>query len=377
MIFMLTGVFLIFRRIEKFYCNKGSIGEMTSLHSGKITDESEPLSEEDLRPTKIINKHVAETSLSKLQVIKPLGAGGFGMVKLVQVEGVKDRAFALKCIQKARVVQYGQQRHIMDEKNILMLIDSPFILGLHKTFKDNKFVYLLTDAYLGGDLWRTLHTKGPFNDTVARFYVACVVEAFAYLHKRQYVYRDLKPENLMIDNNGYVRVVDLGFAKKVMPGHKTWTFCGTPEYIPPEIISNTGHNIAADYWSLGILVFELLSKRTPFRAKDDLAIYEGILRGIHSVQFPYKISRKAESLIKSLCRQDPSERLGYQKAGISDIRKHRWFQGFDWEGLLVQKVVAPHVPDIKNPFDVSNFERIKEDDLSKIPDENSGWDAEF
>jgi len=154
MIFMLTGVFLIFRRIEKFYCNKGSIGEMTSLHSGKITDESEPLSEEDLRPTKIINKHVAETSLSKLQVIKPLGAGGFGMVKLVQVEGVKDRAFALKCIQKARVVQYGQQRHIMDEKNILMLIDSPFILGLHKTFKDNKFVYLLTDAYLGGDLWR-------------------------------------------------------------------------------------------------------------------------------------------------------------------------------------------------------------------------------
>ena len=140
---------------------------------------------------------------------------------------------------------------------------------------DNKFVFLLTDAYLGGDLWRTLHTKGPFNDSVARFYVACVVEAFDYLHKRHYCYRDLKPENLMVDNNGYVRLVDLGFAKKVPPGHKTWTFCGTPEYIPPEIISNTGHNIAADYWSLGILIFELLSKRTPFRAKDDLAIYEG------------------------------------------------------------------------------------------------------
>lgn len=355
----------------------GSIGEMTSLPLGKISDQKDETDKEELRPTKIMNKHIAETSLSKLQVVKPLGAGGFGMVKLVQVEGVSDRAFALKCIQKARVVQYGQQRHIMDEKNILMAIDSPFILGLHRTFKDKKFVYLLTDAYLGGDLWRTLHTKGPFNDTIARFYVACVVEAFSYLHKRQFVYRDLKPENLMIDNNGYVRVVDLGFAKKVLPGHKTWTFCGTPEYIPPEIISNTGHNIAADYWSLGILIFELLSKRTPFRAKDDLAIYEGILRGIHSVQFPYKISRKAESLIKALCRQDPSERIGYQKAGINDIRKHRWFQGFDWEGLLAQKVVAPHVPDIKNPFDVSNFERIKEEDLSKIPDENSGWDAEF
>lgn len=345
---------------------------------GDISDPNhEENIEEELRPTKIINQQIARVSLDQLQIIKPLGAGGFGMVKLVSVEGVPDRAFALKCIQKARVVQYGQQRHIMDEKNILMQIDSPFLLGLHKTFKDNKFVYLLTDAYLGGDLWRLLHTKGPFNDTNARFYVGCVLEAFAYLHKRQYVYRDLKPENLMIDNKGYVKVVDLGFAKKVLPGHKTWTFCGTPEYIPPEIISNTGHNVAADYWSLGILVYELLSKRTPFRAKDDLAIYEGILRGIHSVQFPYKISRKAENLVKALCRQEPSERIGYQKAGIGDIRKHRWFQGFDWEGLQQVKVVAPHVPDIKNAFDMSNFEKIKEEDLSKIPDEMSGWDAEF
>lgn len=130
----------------------------------------------------------------------------------------------------------------------------------------------------------------------------------------------------MVDRHGYVRLVDLGFAKKVLPGHKTWTFCGTPEYISPEIISNTGHNICADLWSLGVLIYELLSKKTPFRAKDDLAIYEGILRGIHSIQFPYKISRKAESLIKALCRQDPQERIGYQKNGYDDIKKHRWFQ---------------------------------------------------
>merc|ERR1711915_116304 len=165
--------------------------------------------------------------------------------------------------------------------------------------------------------------------------VACVVEAFDYLHKRHYCYRDLKPENLMVDNNGYVRLVDLGFAKLVPPGHKTWTFCGTPEYIPPEIISNTGHNVSADYWSLGILIFELLSKRTPFRAKDDMAIYEGILR------------------------------------------KHRWFQGFDWDGLQAEKIQAPFIPEIKNPFDVSNFEKIREEDERKIQEENSGWDAEF
>jgi len=349
---------------------------------GRVTDQDDPNKQaapeaEVASPTRVTNENLANCKYEDLEIIKPLGAGGFGLVKLVKVKGITDRAYALKCIQKARVVQYGQQRHIMDEKNILASMESSFILGLHRTFKNNKFVFLLTDAYLGGDLWRTLHTKGPFNDSVARFYVACVVEAFDYLHKRHYCYRDLKPENLMVDNNGYVRLVDLGFAKKVPPGHKTWTFCGTPEYIPPEIISNTGHNIAADYWSLGILIFELLSKRTPFRAKDDLAIYEGILRGIHSVQFPYKISRKAESMIKALCRQDPSERIGYQRAGVNDIRKHRWFQGFDWEGLRSEKIQAPHIPEIKNPFDVSNFEKIREEDERKIPEETSGWDAEF
>ena len=127
------------------------------------------------------------------------------------------------------------------------------------TIKKLKFffnlVYLLTDAYLGGDLWRLLHARGPFPDTVARFYIACVVEAFAYLHQRGIVYRDLKPENLMLDINGYLRLVDLGFAKRVPIGNKTWTFCGTPEYIPPEVIANTGHTLSADYWSLGILVY--------------------------------------------------------------------------------------------------------------------------
>lgn len=344
---------------------------------GKLSDDHVKDDKVDQGPRRVIDDCIKNAQFADLDIIKALGAGGFGLVKLVKVKGITDRAYALKCIQKARVVQYGQQRHIMDEKNILLTMQSPFILGLLRTFKDKKFVYLLTDAYLGGDLWRTLHARGPFNDTVARFYVACVIEAFDYLHKRHYCYRDLKPENLMVDNNGYVRMVDLGFAKLVPPGHKTWTFCGTPEYIPPEIISNTGHNYAADYWSLGILIFELLSKRTPFRAKDDMAIYEGILRGIHSVQFPYKISRKAESLIKQLCRQDPSERIGYQKSGVNDIRKHRWFQGFDWDALQAERLTAPHLPEIKNPFDVSNFEKIREEDERKVPEETSGWDKEF
>jgi len=347
---------------------------------GRLDDDHSEQKDEKIKEpeAKAIQGGLEKAVIEDVRILKSLGQGGFGDVKLVYfvTPGVEKKPYALKCVQKCRIVQYGQQRHIMDEKNILLQMRSPFILQLHKTFKDNKQVYLLTDAYLGGDLWRLLHARGPFPDTVARFYIGCVVEAFDYLHQRGIVYRDLKPENLMLDINGYLRLVDLGFAKKVPIGNKTWTFCGTPEYIPPEVIANTGHTLSADYWSLGILVYELLTRKTPFRAKDDLTIYENILRGIHSVQFSYRVSRKAEMLIKSLCRQEASERLGYQKAGISDIKKHKWFGGFDWDGFNKQGVPAPILPDVRDPME--NAEKsTKLDPMSHIPSENSGWDNDF
>lgn len=353
----------------------GRLDEQSKTDSGSaVAEETEPAAD---APAKITGG-LEKASISDCRVLKSLGQGGFGDVKLVYFKGAQfeQKPYALKCVQKCRIVQYGQQRHIMDEKNILFQMRSPFVLNLHHTFKDSKQVYLLTDAYLGGDLWRLLHARGPFPDTVARFYIACVVEAFAYLHQRGIVYRDLKPENLMLDINGYLRLVDLGFAKRVPIGNKTWTFCGTPEYIPPEVIANTGHTLSADYWSLGILVYELLTRKTPFRAKDDLTIYENILRGIHSVQFSYRVSRKAEMLIKSLCRQEPSERLGYQKGGVNDIRKHKWFGGFDWDGFHAQRVPAPILPDVRDPMELADKAGLL-DPMTHIPEETSGWDATF
>lgn len=353
----------------------GRLDEQSKTDSGSaIAEDVEPAVDAQPKVTGGLDK----ASVSDVRVLKSLGQGGFGDVKLVYFKGsqFEQKPYALKCVQKCRIVQYGQQRHIMDEKNILFQMRSPFVLNLHQTFKDSKQVYLLTDAYLGGDLWRLLHARGPFPDTVARFYIACVVEAFAYLHQRGIVYRDLKPENLMLDVNGYLRLVDLGFAKKVPIGNKTWTFCGTPEYIPPEVIANTGHTLSADYWSLGILVYELLTRKTPFRAKDDLTIYENILRGIHSVQFSYRVSRKAEMLIKSLCRQEPSERLGYQKGGVNDIRKHKWFGGFDWDGFHAQRVPAPILPDVRDPMELAEKAGLL-DPMTHIPEETSGWDATF
>ena len=312
-----------------------------------------------------------------LRVIKSLGHGGFGSVKLVTIQNPKceKKLYALKCVAKYRIVKYKQQRHIQDEKNILFQIKSKFVLRCYKTFKDSRQVYLLTDAYLGGDLWKLLHARGPFPDTVSRFYAACVIEAFDYLHARGIVYRDLKPENLMLHTNGYLRLVDLGFAKRVPVGSKTWTFCGTPEYIPPEVISNSGHGISADYWALGILIYELSSRKTPFKARDDLTIYSNALKGIESVTFTYKISKKCEQIIKALCKLEPAERLGYQKEGIDGIRNHRWYQGFDWKGFQNEKIACPIVPEVRNYLD-KDYDDKFEHDLA-VPEETSGWDKDF
>ncbi|XP_077999014.1 cGMP-dependent protein kinase 1-like isoform X2 [Glandiceps talaboti] len=314
--------------------------------------------------------------LEDLDIVATLGMGGFGRVELVQVAGDAKATYALKCLKKKHIVDTRQQDHIFSEKRIMMDANSPFIAKLYRTFKDMKYVYMLIEVCLGGELWTILRDRGSFDDNTTRFCTACVVEAFSYLHGKGIVYRDLKPENLLLDNRGFVKLVDFGFAKKIGSGRKTWTFCGTPEYVAPEIILNKGHDLSADYWSLGILMFELLTGNPPFSGSDPMKTYNIILKGIDMVEFPKKISKNATNLIKKLCRDNPSERLGYQKNGILDIKKHKWFQGFDWDGLTKQTMGVPIQPKIKGPADFSNFDSYPKD-TDIPPDELSGWDVDF
>nr|XP_020444067.1 cGMP-dependent protein kinase 1-like [Monopterus albus] len=320
---------------------------------------------------------LSTVSLDDFSVICTLGTGGFSRVELVQLKDDPDRSFALKVLKKRHIVDTSQQGHVLSERRIMMQAHSPFIIRLYRTFRDSKYLYMLLEACLGGELWTQLRDRGSFDDGTTRFYTGCVMEALVYLHSRGIIYRDLKPENIILDHRGYAKLVDFGFAKKVGLGKKTWTFCGTPEYVAPEIILNKGHDSSADCWSLGVLVFELLSGRPPFSGSDPMKTYNIILRGINMIEFPKKITKSAANLIKRLCRDSPSERLGNQKNGVKDIQKHKWFEGFNWDGLRQGTVVAPFTPTVGGPLDSSNVDYFPEDTEDLPPDEESGWDLEF
>ncbi|XP_014459664.1 cGMP-dependent protein kinase 2 [Alligator mississippiensis] len=339
---------------------------------GQLTNE---LSLEMIQLKEKVDRFPSSSPFQNLEVVTTLGVGGFGRVELVKVKN-ENLAFAMKCIKKKHVVDTKQQEHIYSEKKILEETCCPFIVKLYRTFKDSKYVYMLLEACLGGELWSLLRDRGSFDESTAKFCVGCVTEALEYLHHKGVIYRDLKPENLILDGEGYIKLVDFGFAKKIEAGQKTWTFCGTPEYVAPEVILNKGHDFGVDFWSLGILVYELLTGNPPFSGIDQMMTYNLILKGIERLDFPRKVTRRSEDLIRRLCRQNPTERLGNMKNGINDIKRHRWLNGFNWEGLRMRKLISPLKRELAGPTDFSYFDTYPPEE-GHPPDELSGWDKDF
>ncbi|CAO1396998.1 unnamed protein product [Diamesa serratosioi] len=344
------------------------LGSLEMIKNSKIEDQTFP------KLSKNQTTQYGHVQLCDLKVIGTLGVGGFGRVELVQYQN--EATFALKYLKKIEMVQQQQQEHAYNEKEILYACDSSFIVRLYKTYRDNKYLYFLMEPCLGGDVWSILQQHKHFDEQTAQFMAACVIVALEYLHSKHFIYRDLKPENLLLDSHGYIKLVDFGFAKHVRPTHKTWTFAGTPEYVAPEIILNKGHDNSVDFWSLGILIHEFLMGKPPFRGKDQMQTYNLILRGIDCVQLSQKIPKKAQMIIKRLCRQSANERLGYQKNGIKDIKNHSWYADFDWDKLQNHKMQAPLVRHVKDNTDLSNFDEYPRD-RDDPPDELSGWDKEF
>eukprot|EP00099_Drosophila_melanogaster_P018302 NP_609349.1 uncharacterized protein Dmel_CG4839, isoform A [Drosophila melanogaster] len=356
---------------EAFISYLGTIKQLREKPSSQRNDTSGRSSTKSLE----FDNEYSQVAISELKKIATLGCGAFGRVDLV---AYNQQALALKIIKKIEVVKQDQIEHVYNEKNVMIKCrQSPFIVQLYRTYRNDKYVYFLMEACMGGDVWTVMSKRQYFDEKTAKFIAGCVVEAFDYLHSHHFIYRDLKPENLMLGTDGYCKLVDFGFAKFVRQNEKTNTFAGTPEYVAPEIILDRGHDRAVDYWALGILVYELLVGKTPFRGVNQIKIYQQILSGIDVIHMPSRIPKSAQHLVRHLCKQLPAERLGYQRKGIADIKRHSWFESLDWQRLKLKQLPSPIKRPLKSWTDLQYFGPSGVENDYEPPEELSGWDKDF
>ncbi|KAI8055798.1 kinase-like domain-containing protein [Syncephalis plumigaleata] len=293
--------------------------------------------------------------LKDFHLSRTLGTGSFGRVHLVQLKST-GAYYAMKVLKKSEVVRLKQVEHIVNEKSILERTRHPFLVNLLATFQDSVNLYMIMEYVVGGEMFTYLRKFQRFPNHVAKFYAAQVVLAFEYLHSLDVIYRDLKPENLLLSASGNVKITDFGFAKHVPD--VTWTLCGTPDYLAPEIIQSKGYGKAVDWYSLGILIFEMLAGYPPFYDEDHFKLYEKILIG--RIKWPPHIDPLAKDLIKRLLAADLSKRYGNLRGGVEDIKRHRWFADIDWEQMKRLDIKAPVIPVVKGAGDTSNFDQYPE-----------------
>ena len=306
------------------------------------------------------DKEKLKIDISDYELLDTVGLGSFGRVRLC-LNTKTNKVYVLKILKKTEIIRLKQIDHIYSEYNILSFLNHPFIIQLLGiNFDDPKYLYFLLEYIPGGELFTLLRKKQIFPLEQAKFYIAHIITIFEYIHSKNIIYRDLKPENILITKKGYLKLTDFGFAKYLENNDKTYTLCGTPEYLAPEIILNKGHGKPVDWWTMGILLYEMLVGIDPFSDDDPMSIYKKIVKG--KIHFPKEIDKDVKSLIKHLLNSDTTKRFGCLKNGVKDIAKHRFFEKFDWRNFVYQKMKAPYLPNIQSKCDTSNFLKYPDSD---------------
>nr|CAH8849522.1 unnamed protein product [Trichobilharzia regenti] len=303
------------------------------------------------------------------QLLKVLGKGGYGKVFLARKNDT-GQTYAMKVLKKASIVTNAKDTaHTKSERNILEMIKHPFLVQLHYAFQSPGKLYLVLEFLAGGELFMQLEKEGVFMEDQASFYLAEITLAIGHLHSMGIVYRDLKPENVLLDHEGHVKLTDFGLSKeRVDRDNLTHTFCGTIEYMAPEILLRQGHGRAVDWWSLGTLMYDMLSGSPPFTGDDRRQTIDLILRG-DFVPVPY-LSREAVSLISKLLVVDVSRRLGSGPSDSEAIKMHPFFRNTDWDRVLKRQVEPPFRPTLTSDTDVSLFDpKFTQENPVESPDE--------
>lgn len=326
-------------------CSSGFEFNMDGCEKFEISENSVNRGTEQIRP-------------ECFELLKVLGKGGYG--KVFQVRKVTGAAsgkiFAMKVLKKAMIVRNAKDTaHTKAERNILEEVKHPFIVDLIYAFQTGGKLYLILEYLSGGELFMQLEREGIFMEDTACFYLAEISMALGHLHKKGIIYRDLKPENIMLNNNGHVKLTDFGLCKEsIHDGTVTHTFCGTIEYMAPEILMRSGHNRAVDWWSLGALMYDMLTGAPPFTGENRKKTIDKILKC--KLSLPPYLTQEARDLLKKLLKRNASLRLGGGPGDAAEVQAHPFFRHINWDDLLARKVEPPFKPFLQSADDVSQFD---------------------
>lgn len=295
-------------------------------------------------------------NLEAFKIIKVIGKGSFGKVFLVR-DKADNVLYAMKVLKKDYIIRKKQVEHTRTERSVLGYVHHPYIVGLHMAFQTADKLFFVLDYCAGGELFFHLGKLGRFPEERARFYAAQIILALEYVHLKGVIYRDLKPENVLLDGYGNIRLTDFGLSKEGVSDHSSGanSFCGTPEYIAPEVLMRQGHGRAVDWWSLGALLYEMMAGLPPFYSKSRQTMFEKIMTA--DLSFPPQISPLAKDLLSRLLVRDPKDRLGSGEADAQELKSHEFFFDVNWTELASGKLSPPWRPDVAGSLDTSQFDQ--------------------
>jgi RAC serine/threonine-protein kinase len=313
-----------------------------------------------------IQRSSVRLTMESFKCIKVLGRGTFGSVHLVyRKDDKKQKRMAMKTIKKSLIRDREQNQgfdytreHMKSERQVLTITDHPFLIKLYHAFQTSNYLCLVMEFAEGGEIYHHLSKCQQFNIRRSRLYAAEITSAFQYLHGRNIIYRDLKLENLLLDAEGHIKITDFGLSKILnTPDTSTRTFCGTPEYLAPEVLDDDNYGFGVDWWSLGVVLHEMIVGRLPFYSQDQSSLFDAICNS-ELPEIPQRVPTDATDFLKGLLRKNPQARLGSGAGGAEDVMNHPFFSEIDWAKLYRREIKPEWVPHLTGPDDVNYFDSI-------------------